>query len=112
MDTWILTLAQHLRAEIDTLKPEYFEKVGEENMKEIDGKVTVQMQVYDPAWFLCCAIGESESFRRASPTDQVNSVSRADFAKGDDPAPMVHHLGASSCVFLSCHLRLIADVDC
>lgn len=63
MDTYILMLAGHLEAEIDTLRPEYFEKMGEKAMKEVNAKAEKLMQIYDPAWFLCCAVGEWESGR-------------------------------------------------
>ena len=52
MDTWILVLASHLKDEIQTLHPEYFDRIGKEEEKEVDRKAQEMMQVYDPAWFL------------------------------------------------------------
>ncbi len=51
MDTWILVLASHLKDEIQTLHPEYFDRIGKEEEKEVDRKAQEMMQVYDPAWF-------------------------------------------------------------
>ena len=77
MDSWILVLAKHLNAEIDTLKPEYFERIGEKKMKDVDAEATKLMEIYDPAWFLCSAVGRSKtgSTRRALMIG--NSVDRA-----------------------------------
>ena len=57
MDTWVLPLVTHLRDEIDTLKPEYMEKIGEKVVEEDHKAVLKTFGEYDPAWFLCCAIG-------------------------------------------------------
>ena len=57
MDSWVLTLAQHLFEEIDTLKPEYMEKIGENRLKAIDAEVVKYLQSYDPSWFLSNFMG-------------------------------------------------------
>jgi hypothetical protein len=67
MDTFMLVLAKHMAEEIETVKPEYFEKIGQEMMKDADAKTLKHIQHYDPAWFACGAIGMS--YTQKSPTD-------------------------------------------
>jgi hypothetical protein len=55
IDSFIMLLAEHLRDEIDTLRPELIEKIGEKNDREIRKNVQAHLQSYDPKWFLCSA---------------------------------------------------------
>ena len=61
IDTWILSLAHHLNEEILTLAPEHMEKIGEKEIKRIDGEAQKHLQVFDPSWFLCAFMGTSGS---------------------------------------------------
>ena len=63
METWVPHLAQHMTSELDTLKPEYMDKVGKEVYVKSDKATLKHLQSFDPAWFLCAAFGENDLTR-------------------------------------------------
>ena len=58
MDTFLGDLSSHMSSELETLKPEHLDKIGEEKLKEIMSKATTLLRHHDPAWFLCALMGE------------------------------------------------------
>lgn len=52
-----MIMLRHMTEELDTLSPENFEKVGEENVNEITGKVFGYIQTLNQDWFMGAATG-------------------------------------------------------
>jgi hypothetical protein len=46
--------------ELDTLKPEYMEKLGDDNSKKLRGVMQEHFKAYSPFWFLCSCLSGSK----------------------------------------------------
>ncbi len=58
IDTYLVPLTKHLQTEIDTLKPEFIEKIGEKEFKRVDKEVENHLRSYEPNWSLCSLLGK------------------------------------------------------
>nr|XP_031861133.1 uncharacterized protein CI109_003494 [Kwoniella shandongensis]KAA5528205.1 hypothetical protein CI109_003494 [Kwoniella shandongensis] len=79
IDGFIMPLAKHLGAEIETLKPELMERIGKDGMIQINKGVEARLKAYGPAWFLCSAISEYHlrSYRASSGGLQYGALQTA-----------------------------------
>ena len=59
VDTWLPTLVEHLAEEMETLKSELLEKVGERGVKEATTAFMLYHRQWDPKWHLCDIVGET-----------------------------------------------------
>jgi hypothetical protein len=58
MDKWVPHGSRHMQEEIETLRPEFFDSMGEKRYMESEGILVKHLQAMDPTWFLVSCIGE------------------------------------------------------
>jgi len=58
LDEIIVIFGQHMVDEIETLRQDKVEQIGEKNLVEINAGIQKVLMAYGPEWFLCPAYGE------------------------------------------------------
>ncbi|RSH91911.1 hypothetical protein EHS25_009281 [Saitozyma podzolica] len=56
MDKWVPHCSRHMQEEIETLRPEFFDSMGEKRYMESEGILVKHLQAMDPTWFLVSCI--------------------------------------------------------
>lgn len=59
LDEIIVIFGQHMVDEIETLRQDKIEQIGEKNLTEINAGIQKVLMAYGPEWFLCPAYGRS-----------------------------------------------------